>query len=329
MNAEPWPEASALFLHDSNWIGGDGAYSVDLGNARVLWLFGDSSIATSGNRRRTESAFIRNSVALQTGYDPTHAFMQFYWGQRDGQPSSFVPEDGVYWFWPGHGIRLEERLLLFYGRVYQKSEGMWGFSNGESTVFSIDNPDDEPSAWRFQELPLADSSRSVQLGETALRIGEFLYVYGAQGSLHDVYLARFPLARARAGDLSSAEWWGPSGFASAAQREPIISPGAPEFSVKFSTQLGKYLFVASEGFGATTISVRSADAPEGPWTEPRDVLRPPESFDQDAFVYAAKAHPEQHGADLAATYVPSAMNGVPPDPSEQLYYPRFVRMGYR
>jgi hypothetical protein len=329
MAAEPWPEASALFLNDANWIGGDGAYSVDLGNARVLWLFGDSSIATSTQHSRTQSAFIRNSVAVQTGYNPAHAFMQFYYGRHEGQPSSFLPEDGAYWFWPGHGIRLEERLLLFYGRVYQKSEGMWGFSNGESTVFSVDNPDQEPSAWHFQELPLPDAARTVQLGETALRIGEFLYVYGAQGSFHDVYLVRFPLAQARAGDLSSPEWWGSHGFGGAEQREAIITPGAPEFSVNFSAALRKYVFVASEGFGASTIAVRTAQAPEGPWTEPRDVLRPAESFNQDAFVYAAKAHPEQQGADLAATYVPSGMNGVPPDPEQQLYYPRFVRIGYQ
>ena len=329
MDARPWPEASALFLNDSTWIGGDGAYSVDLGHERVLWLFGDSSIATSSARRRSESYFIRNSVALQTGYDPTRAFMRFYYGRQEGHPSSFVPEDGAYWFWPGHGIRLEERLLLFYGRVYQRSEGMWGFASGDSTVFSVDNPDDEPSAWHVQDVPLAESSRGVQLGESVLRIAGFLYVYGAAGDFHEVYLARFPLAAARVGDLSSAEWWGLNGFGEAGLRRPIITPGAPEFSVSFSAQLGKYVFVETAGFGPSTIAVRTADAPEGPWTDPRDVMRPPESYSQDAFVYAAKGHPEQRGADLAATYVPSSMDGVPADPDEQLYYPRFVRIGYQ
>jgi hypothetical protein len=27
--------------------------------------------------------------------------------------------------------------------------------------------------------------------------------------------------------------------------------------------------------------------------------------------------------------VPSSMNGEPPDPTEDLYYPRFVRISYR
>jgi hypothetical protein len=329
VHAEPWPEASALFRGDSEWIGGDGAYSVDLGASRVLWLFGDSSIATSNAHSRSASYFIRNSVGLQTGYDPTRAFMRFYYRRQDDHPASFVPEDGKYWFWPGHGVRLGDRLLLFYGRVFQKSEGMWGFASGESTVFGVDNPDDEPSDWHFEELPLGDASSSLQLGGALLVHDPWLYAYGTEGDFHDVYLARFELAAASAGDLSAPAWWGQSGFGAYAARAAVISPGAPEFSVNFSAQLDKFVFVQSEGFGPTTLAARTADAPEGPWSEPRDVLRPPESFAESAFVYAGKAHPEQQGADLALTYVPSSMDGVPADPMEDLYYPRFVRASYR
>jgi hypothetical protein len=272
---------------------------------------------------------VRNSVAIQTGYDPTRAFMRFYYGMQNERPSSFVPEDGKFWFWPGHGIRLGNRLLLFYGRVFQESAGMWGFASGDSTAFSVDNPDDEPSAWQLQELASADASRSVQLGGAVLRVGAWLYAYGDQGDAHDLYLARFDIQAASSGDLTAPEWWNGSAFGDAAGRVPVIAPGAPEYSVNFSAQLGKFVFTETEGFGASTLAIRTADAPEGPWTEPRDVLRPPESFSEDAFVYAGKAHPEQQGADLAATYVPSGMDGEPPDPTENLYYPRFVRISYQ
>ena len=255
--------------------------------------------------------------------------MRFYYGRKDEHPASFVPEDGKYWFWPGHGIRLGDRLLLFYGRVFQQSEGMWGFASGNSTVFSVDNPDDEPSAWHFQELPIGDASSTLQLGGAVLEEGAWLYVYGNEGDHHDVYLARFDGQAARAGDLSSPDWWGESGFGAYGQRAALISPGAPEFSVNYTTQLGKFVFTETEGFGATTLAMRTASAPEGPWSSPRDVLRPPESFDPNAFVYAGKAHPEQQGADLAMTYVPSSMDGEPPDPTDDFYYPRFVRVSYR
>ncbi|MEO8902637.1 MAG: hypothetical protein ABI488_11570 [Polyangiaceae bacterium] len=66
-----------------------------------------------------------------------------------------------------------------------------------------------------------------------------------------------------------------------------------------------------------------------PWTDPRDVLRPPESFNQDAFVRAAKGHTEQRGTDLAVIYLPSAFNGESPNPDAQRYCVRLVRIGHR
>ena len=59
-----------MFHRDPEWLGGDDAYSVDLGDGRVAWFFGDSFVAptTPGERRGT--TMVRNSVGLQTGYDP-------------------------------------------------------------------------------------------------------------------------------------------------------------------------------------------------------------------------------------------------------------------
>jgi hypothetical protein len=329
LDAERWPEADSLFTRDSSFTGGDGAYSVDLGKGRVLWLFGDSFIATTPARTRSAAWMVRNSVAIQTGYDPSHAFMAFHYRWLDRHPASFFPEVGEQWFWPGPGIRLGDRLLLLGGRLRQVEPGMWGFENTESVAFMVDNPDDEPSQWSLAELELPAERSEVQMGGALLVHGPHLYAFGNQGERHDVYLARFSLARAQAADLRAAEWWTGDGFGSADRRQPIIEIGAPEYSVHFAPQLSKFLFVASEGFGGTTIAVRSAPEPWGPWSLPRDVVRPPESFAPGAFVYAGKAHPELEGADLVTTYVPSSFEDGPPDPNEQLYYPRFLRLSYR
>ena len=66
-------EADALFHQDPRWLGGDAAYSIDLGDDRTLWLFGDSFIATSPALTRRESTLVRNSVAVMTGRDPLTA----------------------------------------------------------------------------------------------------------------------------------------------------------------------------------------------------------------------------------------------------------------
>jgi hypothetical protein len=327
--AEPWPAANALFTGDAQWVGGDGAYSVDLGHDRVLWLFGDSFIATSDKRTRSESYMVRNSVALQFGKDPTRAFLQFYYRQQDSHPSSFVPEDDTAWFWPGHGIRSGDRALLFYARFTQESEGMWGFASAGWTAFLVLNPDSEPNQWELREATIPEQGREVQLGGAVFQEGDWLYVYGIEGDRHDVHLARFELNLAMNGDLTEPQWWTGTTWGRASERKSVIDFGAPEFSVHYAAELGKYLFVATSGFGASTIAIRVAPTPEGPWSEPRDVLRPEESFDPDAFVYAAKAHPELAARDLAVTYVPSTQEGGPPDTTEQLYYPRFARIRYR
>jgi len=88
--------------------------------------------------------------------------------------------------------------------------------------------------------------------------------------------------------------------------------------------------VASYGFGATEIGLRTALAPTGPWSAPAFVYRPPESDRPRPFVYAAKAHPELVGpepTDLVVTYATNsfAFADLLTKQGEQiLYWPRFV-----
>ncbi|TFG37176.1 MAG: hypothetical protein E4H39_02645, partial [Syntrophobacterales bacterium] len=83
ITAEPWPEADRLLRSNDHWLGGDGASSIDLGKGKLLWLFGDSFVnqGTSGGRR--DAAIIRNSIAIQEGYDPSAASVNFYWHTKD------------------------------------------------------------------------------------------------------------------------------------------------------------------------------------------------------------------------------------------------------
>src|SRR5690606_24624691 len=81
VSARAWPEADVLFHRDARWLGGDAAYSVDLGDERTLWLFGGSFVATSERHVRGESTMVRNSVAVQTGAVPVTACMAFGWGE--------------------------------------------------------------------------------------------------------------------------------------------------------------------------------------------------------------------------------------------------------
>jgi hypothetical protein len=93
--ARAWPEADVLFHRDARWLGADAAYSVALGDARTLWLFGDTFVATSERNVRSESTMVRNTVAVQRGLDPVTASIEFTWGEAvGGGPGSYVPDAG-------------------------------------------------------------------------------------------------------------------------------------------------------------------------------------------------------------------------------------------
>lgn len=326
-----WPDADKLFHADARWIGGDGAYSVDLGGGRVLWLFGDSFIANDpSNPERADSKMVRNSIAVQTGYDPSNAFMQFYWPEQAGEPQSFLGETPGHWYWPMHGIRIDDTLMLFYEQLNTPAGDPSGFETDAWTAAVVGEPDASPSAWRIEPATLPATSHGVTLGEAVVRRGEVVYIYGTAGFTHAIYVARTSADDVRAGRLDALEWWTGDGWSGAADASPdaIVSVGAPELSVHYDPRFDEYVMVHSEGIDSTTLALRVADSPEGPWSAPRDILRPPESFEPDAFVYAGKAHPELHGGDLVATYVPSSNRETPLADEKRLYFAHFVKVTF-
>ncbi len=337
LSAAPWPEANALFERDPTWIGGDGAYSIDLGAGRILWLFGDSFIATSPARKRTESRVIRNSIALQQGSNPATATAHFAWRTLNAQPASFFPESNGVWFWPGHGARLDSGqgsgqrsgLLLFLMRVRASAGGL-GFTVEGSVCQFIENPDDDPLTWRSREVPFSPVSFAMIGVGGVMSDAHFFYAYSPrEPGNHDVFLVRWPKAQAALGDLSKPEWWTSSGWTAQASlaREPkVVFPnGQTEFTVSPNAH-GGFSEIQSSGFGATDIALRTSSAPEGPWSATTAVYTPPESSRPGALVYAGKAHPELQGADMVLTYVANHSDFATVQNDMSLYYPRFVRV---
>lgn len=328
-HATTWPEADALFRSDPRWLGADGAYSIPLGGERTLWLFGDTFVAREPRDPWKNPAFLRNTIGIQHGLDPSRAFMRFYWQtNEDGQPRSWLPEDGKVWHWPGHGIVIDGVLVMLWGRVGTPADDPDGYEGaGPSRVLVVDNPDDEPVAWRPREGKVPADAHDVDLGGAVLREGDKVYVYGSRGALHEVFVARYDVSRVREGDLSTPAWYADGAWSTAEAPTAITGLNAPEYSVHHDAKLGKYVMAITEGYGAATLAIRVADAPEGPWSQPRSFLRPPESFDDDAFVYAGKGHPELLGADLVMTYVPASFAERDDEASRAtLYHPHFARL---
>ncbi len=324
----PWPEADLLFRGDPEWRGGDGAYSIDLGGSRVLWLFGDSFVSLSQTPARAGSPMVRNTIAIQEGEDPSNARMSFAWGQEGGKPDAFFTAPDGEWYWPGHGVRLGDRLLLFMFRV-RRAEGGLGFEPFGWTAFLIENPDDTPETWRRRMLEV-DGEGPILCSGGILSWQDHVYAYCPDEPRHRIFLSRWTKEAALAGDLSGPEWWTGGGWGGKDRAVPVIKDGQSEMSVHYEPALGTFLEVQTDGFGAADIVLRSAPRPEGRWSEPVKVYHPPESDRKGAMVYSAKACLQQlSGGDLLLVYSSNSSDFAELLRDESLYYPRFVRLRIR
>ena len=338
--AEAYPDAERLFHQNPDWLGGDAALSIPLSSDRTLWLFGDSFVATTPAHLRREAIMVRNTIAVQTGRDPRTAAMAFAWNTERGTPSAFFPSGATEWYWPGHGIRLAEGpLVVFLFRLAPTPGEGLGFRATGYAVAVIDNPDDAPSTWRPRITDAPAVPFDAIPATAVVRDGEHIVAVAIrdQGT-HAAALARYPVAALAKGDVASGEWWAgePKGWVRADRLGPdgptlVIEDAGAECSLHWEKRLKRFVHVATYGFGATEIGVRTAPALTGPWTAPRIAYRPPESDGPRPFVYAAKAHPELDGPspdDLLITYATNSFDFaelVSPEGQRRLYWPRVVR----
>jgi hypothetical protein len=333
-------EADRLFHQDPRWLGADAALSAPLSKGRTLWLFGDTFVALSSANVRSESNMVRNTVAIQAGDDPRTASIAFSWRKNtDGKPASFFPEHGERWYWPGHGIRLAEGplVIFLYDMANTPGKGL-GFACAGYAIALIDNPDAPAATWEPRIVEAAPSAFDAVPATAVVRDGAYVTALAIrQEGAHAGALVRYPAASLVKGDISRAEWW--AGDARGWVPESALDSGGPVFvmdeagaecSLHWDEQTRSFIHIASYGFGASTIGLRTAPALTGPWSSPVEVYRPPESDGPRPFVYAAKAHPElvgQNAADLVVTYATNSFEFgdlFTQQGARSLYWPRFV-----
>ena len=342
VECKPWPEADQLFHRDTRWHGADAANSVDLGGGRVLWTFGDSFIDTNPDpalRNRRRAKFIRNSVGIQTGYDPSRAEFRAYWQTKpDGKPASFFRNESEVFFWPCSGIKLQDKLLIFLMRV-RNSDASLGFSVDGWGAVLISNPQDEPKEWKMNFLKTPQNSLAVMVGSgSSIRQGDWIYSYGSDNSRrHNLYLTRVLVDDVVAGNFSSLQWrngtqeqWIDQTDIENSTPAPILTNGQSEFTVHYESKVDSYLLTQFRSFPRSPIMLRESQHLGKDWTPGQDVFKPEEaqSTNKDTMLYAAKAHPEQQADGLAVTYCSNTFDLASVRGNEALYYPRFVRFKF-
>jgi hypothetical protein len=333
------PGHDAAFERTSGWTGGDGAYTIGLGEGRLLWMFGDTFVGRVKEGRRVDSRLINNSAALQAGGTPTEASLSFFYKTPDvGPPAAlFEPQDGIGWFWPYHGVKTAEGLFLFLLQV-EAAEGpeAFAFRLVATWLGKVENAAEAPERWSLsaRKIPWGDERRLF--GSSVLVRDGVAYVYGTvDETIEGVVAKQVILARApaeRLWDFSVWRFFSEGGWvAEVEDAGRVCEDAAGEFSVSFQPGLGRYVMVFTEGGLSEHMALRVAPRPEGPWGEPLRFYSCPEvGWDPTIFCYAAKGHPElaSGAGELIVTYVANATDFALLESDARLYRPRFVKIAF-
>lgn len=332
-----WSEADQLFRNDPYWVGSDDAYSIPFLENQTIWLFADTGIDPIGKHDRNTAKMIRNSIAIQYGSDPTNAHLTYFWRKDSlGNPSSFFTEKGKDWYWPGHGIYVNNKLFIFLMRVRGINTGL-GFEVYDWDVVSILNHEDHPLEWKLKWLEIPRNQYRVIIGSASiLKIDDFIYAFCThEGSpRHSIYITRWPLNEFVTGNLKGIEWWDRSAGSWVQQSQlesipqPIFLDGQTEFTVHYEKRINKFLCIQTLEFGAANLYFRTSENLSGPWSDPIKLFEPPEKNKPNIMIYAAKAHPQLTGSELVLTYATNSFQFSDLVSDTLLYYPRFVRLNF-
>lgn len=365
---EAW---DAVFNRTDGWVGGDAIYSTLLPGERVLWLFADTMLGqVKDGRRQPGLQMVNNSLALNArpprGAAPDSKEVHFFWGsspEAEKATSWIVPDPALLpgheaaaareWYWLGDafvapGARGQDRLLVFMWRVASADkQAVFGFRTVGSALAVIENPADEPAAWKPRQFVIthavpassADETRDPHVcwGSESLLLEEAgqppqVVIYGYRSCGKDaleLIAARAPAASIE--DMSQWEFRTADGWsASLAEAAPLAERLTTEFSVsRHAAADGTPLWVLvnSEPNLGEAIYARTARSPFGPWSTVKTVYHVP-GVDREKkhFTYAAKAHPELSAAgELLISYVVNSFDFAEGLTNAGIYRPRFVR----
>lgn len=272
-----------------DWVSGDGAYPVPLPGGRVAWLFGDSLV----RRADATNAIVHNTIVIQDGRRRLRTLA----GGTTAQPTDLIPpvQPGT-WLWPSSGFVEQGRLMVFAEELARPASGGDGFqATHRRYLVPFQLPD------LLQGTPQAVYDGPVAWGHAVLVNGDDVYVYGnlqRDGWTNLTYLARFRLGhsggywqfwnghRFSSARLAAAPLHGPDGRALVAKLASVI----PIPAAAHAGAGARFAALSIDPF-ATTIDLRVAPGPQGPWRARHTLCAVPEPH-----AYLPHARTDEGGA---------------------------------
>lgn len=160
-----------------------------------------------------------------------------------------------------------------------------GFATAGYAIAVISDPDGFPDAWNPRVVDIAPSTFDAVPATAVIQDGAYIVAVAIrQEGTHAGALVRYPTGPLAEGVVDDAEWWAddgrgwvPESSLGAGGPAFVLNDAGSECSLHWDERMGSFIHIASYGFGASTIGLRTAPALTGPWSSPVVVYRPPES----------------------------------------------------
>jgi hypothetical protein len=308
------------------WTGGDSTFSLPLRKGATGWFFSDTFLGevNADGSRPTDSPFVNNSVVVQ---DRRGDLSTVTGGTADAPQAIVPPEADGSWYWIGDPTPAARGTVQVPLLQFQRTgTGSFDFAWKANRLATLDG-----TTLQLQKITDLPSETGINWGSWTLEERGVTYIYGIADpdGVRSSYVAR---TRGQ-GIAGTWQFWdGTRWSAEEADAVPVVPYVANEFSV--APYRDGYLLVTqdtSELF-STRIVARTSCSPTGPFTEPVELYRTPETGalgsygDPDVFTYNAHEHPDlRRGNRLLVTYNVNTFDNVGDVYDDAtIYRPRFL-----
>ncbi len=283
----------------------DGGASGLLGG-RVLWTFGDTIFFRKGDSGEdgfsSTAAYAELSSPtvvsepIDTKGAPAAPLLQLSNGEKAYNRASGDPNER-YALWPASVIsESSSTSLILYHRL-KVHPGNLNYEHLGTGMARI-NAGATVAQRLTDELFVGKENQYLH---AHAEHGGFLYLYNCKNRagtlLSDCSVAR--ALKSSALNRAAYRYWDGSSWAADINSTARVVPGSTSgFSVAFNPYLGAFVSTTSTGFSKSII-IRTAPAPEGPWSESIVAHTAPGS------IYATMQHPElatENGRNIAVSY---------------------------